>query len=80
MNNLNIDAIRRKSMNSILNFSFYQKSGIPEKEGEMASLFTIGLNNTYSTRPRGAADDVVWVGGTLQYQDVSSQTLGDHFR
>ena len=24
-------------MNSILNFSFYQKSGIPEK-GEMASL------------------------------------------
>ena len=38
VNNLNIDAIRRKSMNSILNLSFYQKSGIPEKEGEMASL------------------------------------------
>ena len=38
LNNLNIDAIRRKSMNSILNFSFYKKSGIPEKEGEMASL------------------------------------------
>ena len=35
---LNIDAIRRKSMISILKFSFYQKSGIPEKEGEMASL------------------------------------------
>ena len=41
VNNLNSDAIRRTSMNSILNFSFYQKSGIPEKEGEMASLITI---------------------------------------
>ena len=27
-----------KSMNLILNLSFYQKSGIPEKEGKMASL------------------------------------------
>ena len=27
-----------KSMNLILNFSFYQKSGIPEKEGKVASL------------------------------------------
>ena len=40
VNDLKIDAIRRKSMNSILNFSFYQKSGIPEK-GEIASLYTL---------------------------------------
>ena len=36
-------------MNSILNFSFYKKSEIPEKEGEMASLHLItgrrGLQN-----------------------------------
>ena len=31
-----------KSMNLILNLSFYQKSGIPEKEGKVASLYIVG--------------------------------------
>ena len=30
-----------KFMNLILNLSFYQKSGIPDKEGKMASLLTL---------------------------------------
>ena len=31
-----------KFMNLILNLSFYQKSGIPDKEGKMASLLKTG--------------------------------------
>ena len=30
-------------MNSILNFSFYKKSGIHEKDGEMASLYKAAI-------------------------------------